>query len=402
MRPTRLIGVAAAVLAAVGTLTPPAAGSEHTAPEASPARWIVTLHGGDPGAVAADHGRRLGAGVSHVYRHALRGYSATMTAEQARRVASDPDVAGVVPDAPVHITAQTVPAGIPRTGGTLSSASAGDGRGSVDADIAVIDTGIDPKHPDLNVVGGTNCIAGGLSFADLNGHGTHVAGTAAAKDNSVGVVGMAPGARLWAVRVLDASGSGFFSNIICGIDWVTARASTIEVANMSLGGSGPEGSCTDGGLHQAICRSVGAGVTYVVAAGNSSSDAASFVPASFDEVVTVSAVADFDGRPGGLGAPTCSTGVDDQFASFSNYGSDVDLTAPGVCVLSTYRGRDYRVLSGTSMASPHVAGAAALYRSTHPSATPAEVRAALIAAGTRDWTGDPDPVQEPLVNVAGF
>lgn len=350
--------------------------------------------------MAADHGRRLDARVQHVYRHALQGYSATMTAAQARRVASEPSVAAVVPDVPVHATAQIVPAGVSRTGGTLSSARAGDGRGSVDADIAILDTGIEARHPDLNVAGGTNCVPGGLSSADLNGHGTHVAGTAAAKDNGVGVVGLAPGARLWAVRVLDASGSGFFSTIICGIDWVTARASTIEVANMSLGGFGSEGSCTDGGLHQAICRSVDAGVTYAVSAGNAAADAAAFVPASYDEVITVSAIADFDGRSGGLGAPTCALGVDDEFASFSNHGPDVDLTAPGVCVLSTYRGKDYRALSGTSMASPHVAGAAAVYRSTHPSATPSEVRAALVAAGTTDWTGDPDSVQEPLLNVS--
>lgn len=402
MRLTRLTGAAAAVLLAVGVLAEPAAGTGRTAPQDTTSRWIVTLHAGDPDVVAADHRRRLGTGVDHVYRHALRGYSATMTAQQARQVASDPNVAAMVPDTPVHTTAQSVPAGISRTGGDRSSARSGDGRGSVDADIAIIDTGIDPKHPDLDVVGGTNCISGGLSSADLNGHGTHVAGTAAAKDNGVGVVGVAPGARLWAVRVLDANGSGLFSSIICGIDWVTARASTIEVANMSLGGVAPEGSCTDGALHQAICRSVAAGVTYAVAAGNSASDAATFVPASFDEVITVSATADFDGLPGGLGAPTCALGVDDVFASFSNYGPDVDLTAPGVCVLSTFRGRDYRALSGTSMASPHVAGAAALYRSSHPSATPAQVKAALLAAGTRDWTGDPDQIQEPMVNVSVF
>ncbi|WP_371079036.1 S8 family serine peptidase, partial [Salmonella enterica] len=130
---------------------------------------------------------------------------------------------------------------------------------------------------------------------------------------------------------------------------------------MSLGGGGSEGSCTDGGMHQAICRSVAAGVTYVVAAGNPASDAESFVPATYPEVITVSAIADFDGKPGGLGTPTCATGTDDTFASFSNYGDDVDLTAPGMCVLSTWRGGTTGVASGTSMASPHVAGAAALY-----------------------------------------
>jgi subtilisin len=367
------------------------------------AKYIVTLHPGtDPGAVAAEHQRSRGASVTHVYRHALKGYAATLTPAAAAALAADPQVAAVVRDREVRMSAQSVPPGIERVGSDQSSTVAGDGRGAVDVDIAIVDTGIDPKHRDLNVVGGVNCIQGNNSFLDLNGHGTHVAGTAAAKDNNVGVVGVAPGARLWAVRVLDANGNGAWSSIICGIDWVTARAATIEVANMSLGGSGGDGSCTDKGLREAICRSTAAGVTYVVSAGNSASDAANFVPATFDEVITVSAITDFDGEPGGVGAPTCQTGFDDTFANFSNYGPDVDLAAPGMCVLSTWRGGGYRSISGTSMASPHVAGAAALYLSAHPDATPAQVRTALRAAGTTDWVGDPDTTQEPLLDVSSL
>ena len=237
-----------------------------------------------------------------------------------------------------------------------------------------------------------------MSYNDLNGHGTHAAGTVcAAKDNNSGVVGVAPGAGLWAVRVLNSQGWGTWSSIMCGIDWVTARAGTIEVANMSLGGDGAEGSCTDGGLHQAICASVATGVTYVVAAGNSAADARYFVPASYDEVITVSAIADFDGKPGGTGAPTCQTGFDDTFASFSNYGQDVDLTAPGVCVLSTYRGNTTATMSGTSMASPHVAGARPSTspgtparpppRSGRPSSTPAPTTGPEIPTGRRSrWS----------------
>jgi subtilisin family serine protease len=274
----------------------------------------------------------------------------------------------------------------------------------VNVDVAVIDTGIDLSHPDLNVVGGVNCSSGN-SYSDGNGHGTHVAGTIAAKDNGIGVVGVAPGARLWAVRVLNNAGSGSDSDVICGIDWVTARASTIEVANMSLGGGGTEpaasGCSTGDPFHDAICRSVAAGVTYAVAAGNESDDAANHTPAAYDEVITVSALADFNGLPGGGAAATCRADVDDTFADFSNFGADVDLIAPGVCILSTWKGGGYNTISGTSMASPHVAGAAALYKATHAGATPVQVKTALQNAGNLNWTTttDPDGTHEKLLNV---
>ena len=394
---------AAMSLAAAGTAaTTVHAGQAPRDPDVIPNSYIVTLRDGDPGAVALAHGRRHGAEVEFVYTRALRGYAARMSATQAADIAADAGVAAVVPDRRVSITAQSLPPGIDRVGADESSATAGDGRGNVDVDIAIIDTGIDPKHNDLNVVGGVNCVPGGRSFADLNGHGTHVAGIAAARDNTRGVVGVAPGARLWAVRVLTAQGFGSTSSILCGIDWVTARADTIEVANMSLGGAGPEGSCSDGGMHQAICNSVDAGVTYTVSAGNAAADAASFTPAAYDEVITVSAITDFDGEAGGSASPSCAYGTDDTFAGFSNFGDDVDLAAPGVCVLSTWRNGDYRSISGTSMAAPHVAGAAALYLSTHPGTSPPDVHAALTAAGTFDWSGDPDGTQEPLLQVSSF
>jgi subtilisin family serine protease len=157
-------------------------------------------------------------------------------------------------------------------------------------------------------------------------------------------------------------------------------------------------------MHPAICRSVQAGVTYAVAAGNSAADANNFVPATYSEVITVSALADFNGQPGGGAPATCRADEDDTFANFSNFGADVDIIAPGVCILSTYLGTGYNTLSGTSMASPHVAGAAALYKSTHPSATPAQVKTALQAAGNLNWndTDDPDPTKERLLNVDAF
>jgi subtilisin len=399
--------VAAGLGPAVGA-APSGPSSQAAVPDRAAGAWIVTLRpGAAAGDTARDHGRTYGAEVSHVYRHALQGYAARMSAAAAAEVARDPRVASVQPDREVHATAQTTPTGIDRVDGELSSAVSGDGSGAVDVDVAVIDTGVDVDHPDLSVVGGRNCSTG-RSYDDGNGHGTHVAGTIGAKDDTNGVVGVAPGARIWAVRVLNNAGSGTWSSIICGVDWVTANAATIEVANMSLGGAGSEptgtGCSTGVALHDAICKSVAAGVTYVVAAGNDAANAAGFVPAAYDEVVTVSALADFDGKPGGLAGPTCRTDVDDTFANFSNYGADVDLIAPGVCIASTWKGGGYQTISGTSMASPHVAGGAALYKAAHPTASPSQVKAALQGAGTTAWSNgdDPDGIKEPLLNVSGF
>jgi subtilisin len=392
------------VLALLVAATPLAAAG------AAPARsYIVVLKGsvGAPDAVAAQQARSRGIVVGHVYHAALKGYSAVMTAADAQALQTDPRVVSVTPDQPVQLDAQALPTGIDRIDGELSSTASGDGSGSVDVDVAVIDTGIDPTHPELNVVGGINCSTGN-SYNDGHGHGTHVAGTIAARDNDIGVVGVAPGARLWAVRVLNNQGFGFTSDIICGVDWVTANASTIEVANMSLSGTGTEppgsGCATGDAYHDAICSSVAAGVTYAVAAGNQRTDAATRRPAAYDEVMTISALADFDGKPGGRAAPTCRTDEDDTFANFSNFGADVDLIGPGVCILSTWKGGGYATISGTSMASPHAAGAAALYKSTHPAATPAQVKSALQAAGTANWNNadDPDGIKERLVNVSSF
>jgi subtilisin len=370
-----------------------------------PGRYIVLLKDSvaSPASVAHAHATTRHAQIGFVYSAAVKGYSATLSAAAVGALRTDPQVAAVVPDREVHLTAQTLPTGINRVDGERSSTVSGNGSGSVNVDIAIIDTGIDTSHPDLNVVGGVAC--NGNGYKDGHGHGTHVAGIAAARDNTIGVVGVAPGARLWAVRVLDASGSGAWSNVICGIDWVTRNAARIEVANMSLGGSGSEpsgaGCATGDALHDAVCRSVAAGVTYTVAAGNASSNAQGFVPAAYDEVITVSSLADFNGRSGGGAAATCRSDTDDTLANSSNYGSDVDLIAPGVCIASTYLGGGYRTLSGTSMASPHVAGAAALYRATHPGASPAQVKAALQSAANRNWNNvdDPDGIKERLLNV---
>ena len=438
--------LASGLLAAVGTAASaaPSSGPTEDQPTSS---WIVVLRdSAAPNAVAAEHSRRYDAQVGHVYEHALKGYSARMSATAAARLTDDPRVLFVQPDGIVHATApkgdkpgkgkptpeeppveppaeepvstQSLPTGINRAEADLSPTAAINAPGTGDfvpslpvaVDVAVIDTGVDLDHPDLNVytAGAKDCVSRRGTADDGNGHGTHVAGTIGALDNTLGVVGMAPGARIWPVRVLNNQGSGTFSGIICGIDYVTANADSIEVANMSLGGSGTDdGSCGElngDGMHRAICGSVDAGITYVVAAGNDADDAARHVPAAYDEVITVSALADFNGLPGGGAAATCRSDVDDSFANFSNYGADVDLIAPGVCIASTWMRGGYNTISGTSMASPHVAGGAALYLVKNASASPAGVKSALQSAGSTDWDADDDPdrTQEPLLDVGGF
>ncbi len=379
-----------------------------------PGYYIVTLKEGVEPAGAAKaltvaHGLALG----HVYRHALRGFSARIPDARLQQLRADPRVENVVADHYMHIEAKPAPSQPPQETPTGIRRIYGPGAATSGVEVAVIDTGI-YSHPDLYVKGGKNCSTG-KSYSDGNGHGTHVSGTIGAYHNTIGVVGVAPGVPLWAVRVLDNAGSGSWASVICGIDWVTAKAisdpSTRIAANMSLGGSGPLGHCTDGGLHQAVCNSVNAGVTYAVAAGNSFIDASapnSFgyvqVPAAYAEVITVSALADFDGQPGGLGRPTCRTDVDDTFANFSNYGDSVDIIAPGVCIKSTWNNGGYNTISGTSMATPHVTGAAALYLSANPLVAPSDVKTGLTQSGNYIWvaTDDPDGVQEPLLDVHTF
>jgi subtilisin len=403
-------------------------------------RYIVVLERDVPAAAAAqEHARSENAEIGFVYEHALNGYSAAMSPQAAERIERDPRVAYVEPDLPVSASAQLLPTGVDRIDGELSPTAGINGVDErVDADIAILDTGIDLDHPDLNVVANTGCASGGPmnktctngAGDDNNWHGTHVAGIAAALDNGIGVVGVAPGARLHAVKVLDSRGSGYVSWIIAGIDWVTARASTIEVANMSLGGLGYTAS-----YRTAIQNSVAKGIVYYVAAGNEMRDvygpdgifgnSDDTQPASYPEVGTISALADFDGRPGGLGSGSYSYGVgctenkDDSFACFSNYarnvtnnpvtssGGKIDMMLPGTQIASTYPGGQYAYAHGTSQASPHAAGLAALYVARNGRATTAagvySIRQALINAGygqtsTNGLTthDDPDLRKEPL------
>jgi subtilisin len=321
---------------------------------------------------------------------------------------------------------QTVSPNLRRIGADRSPLSRIDGVDTPPSvDVAIIDSGVTLDHPDLNVVGGAVCAHGKLDPSqqpdDLTGHGTAVASVIGARDNNIGVVGVAPGARLWALRVANRGADGRVryatADLVCALRWVVDHADTIEVVNLSLGSYTPfpidDAHCgtaqptSESALHGAICKAVAAGVTVVVAAGEPRptmprSDAAYVSPAAFDEVITVSAMADFDGRGGGRSRSHCARGErDDTLWDESNYGADVDLAAPGVCIEDVNGDR----WSGTSFAAPHVAGAAALVRLTQPNATPAEVKQTLLLAAEHGWNianDDPDGVVEPLLNVAAI
>lgn len=378
--------------------------------ETTDRRWIVVLRddASDVPSFANVLAEAFGGEVELVYEHALSGFVVSMTEQEAGWLAQSSWVDWVEPDMPVSISSQPTPSGLVRIGAHDNPDLSIDGVDDVriDVDVAVLDTGVDFEHPDLNVVGGVDC-ASRTSQAvcqpggdDDHFHGTHVAGTIGALDNDFGVVGIAPGARIWAVKVLDAEGIGSTAGVIAGIDWVTEHADVIDVANLSLAGPGYSHA-----QYEAIQRAVDAGVAFSAAAGNYGTDAGLFSPAAFDNVVTVSAMADYDGLPGGLAAGTCRADLDDTLATFSNHGPAVQLTAPGTCVESTLPLElgGYGMLTGTSMAAPHVAGAMALLAAADRPGDAADVQqlyADLQAAGEADWTDTSgDGVTEPRVDL---
>jgi subtilisin family serine protease len=401
------------------------------APLSAAGRYIVVLRDGRETARATARASKLGVHSDRSFNSALNGFAARLDADQLAALRADPDVAAVVPDEIISIAAQSTPTGVRRVNGRQSLVARIDGQDErVDADVAIVDTGIggstSRSHQDLNIAGGYNCADStpddGLppnrsNWGDPNGHGTHVAGTVGALDNGTGVVGVAPGVRLWAVRILNSAGNGLISWYVCGLDWIAAQRDPndptrplIEAVNMSVAKSGKDdGNCGLSNkdlMHRAICRLVASGVTVVAAAGNDHFNAANLKPASYNEVITVSALADTDGKPGALGGSLCKSwggyDRDDTFADFSNYGGDIDLIAPGKCIWSTLPGNRYGYISGTSMAAPHVTGAVALYKASRPLATPAQVRVALRSLGTLDWktSTDPDATHEPLLDVS--
>lgn len=279
---------------------------------------------------------RAHGGLIHRSLQLVPAVSATLSEEAIKKLRARPEVAYVEDDVVLYAFGQTLAWGVDRIDADLAWPAGNTGQG---VKVAILDTGIDPTHPDLGVAGGVN-FAGANDgstnpayWRDGHGHGTHCAGIVAARNNSIGVVGVAPEATLYAVKVLSDSGTGYTSDIIQGLAWCVANG--IKVASMSLGGGGTTS------LQAACDNAYAKGVVVVAAAGNSAGPVS--YPAAYSSVVAVSAT---DSR--------------DQLASFSNYGAQIAVAAPGVSIYSTYKGGTYAYMSGTSMACPHVAGVAAL------------------------------------------
>ena len=371
----------------------------------------------DPVATTNQLQAQYGFNARFDYSSALKGFAATLSDAQRTALSAAPAVAYVTSDKPVNAsglvpvaTGETVPPGIRRVGAaTLTQAHQ-----AANGAVAVIDSGVDLKNADLNAVSGTNCVTTGTAAQDDNGHGTNVAGILAAKNTGSALTGAAPGTKIYAVKVLNSRATGTLSQIICGMDWVTANAAAlnIKVANMSIEGSGSNdnncGNTNNDAWHKAMCRSVAAGVTYVVSAGNSKTSFASTIPASYPEVLTTTAMSDTDGLAGAKGAaPSCKSGEkDDTYATYSNYAATTadqahTVAAPGTCVVADKPGGGTATYYGTSQAAPHVAGTVALCLgnggATGPCAglTPAQIiakvrgDAAAAATTSNGFSGDP-------------
>lgn len=327
---------------------------------------------------------------------------------------------------------QVTPTAVQRVGAVSSPTARIDSIDErVDATIALVDTGIE-RHPDLNLVGGVDCVDGGSGGYDVDayrngtdhavGHGTLVAGVAAAVDDTSGVVGVAPGARLLSAKAVDADGASSTGALLCALDWAMQPEQHTDVINISLGwydgrfgaSSAPCGTDEVDPIHEAICGAVEQGFTVVVAAGNDGRDAAGRVgeypahyPAAYPEVFTVSMIVDFDGLPGGqaASAPACGQSqLDDHLRTTSNFGAPVDMAAVGLCVLTTGLAGSLVTTGGTSLAAPAVSGGVALLRAAAAHVlTPAQARARLLAdAEPGPIPGDPDDYPEGVLRVAGF
>ncbi|QCD58334.1 S8 family peptidase [Streptomyces hawaiiensis] len=377
--------VAAVCAAAFSAITLPA----HAVPEGrilgagSPGSvhgsYLVTLKEGTEARSAAGQGLAgaYGVEISHTYGTVLNGYAVRADERRAGRLAADPRVASVVQDTRVRLdgTQENPPSwGLDRVDQPkppLDRSYTWPRSAGAGVTVYVIDTGVRTTHEDFGgrAGHGWDFVGDDRVAADANGHGTHVAGTAAGTSH-----GVAKKARIVSVRVLDAAGGGTTARVIAGIDWVTRHAKKPAVANLSLGGP------RNDRLDAAVRASIASGVTYTVAAGNDGRPAGLYSPGSVKQAVTVGATDRKDAKP-----------------AFSNHGPALDLFAPGVGITSASAASDTAraIYSGTSMAAPHAAGAAALYLDDHPKSTPAQVGRALTAGAATGkvsgrGTGSPD------------
>ncbi|HET9380536.1 MAG TPA: S8 family peptidase [Streptomyces sp.] len=356
-------------LAALPAQAAPATGTVLAAnsPTAVKDSYIVTLKEGAGFKASSSTGKNLikeyGGTVKRTFGAALNGFAATLSADEAARLAADPAVASVEQDQRVHVDATQTNApwgldridqtSLPLSGTYTYPDSAGQG-----VTAYIIDTGVRITHTDIagRAFNGYDAVDGDSVAQDGNGHGTHVATTVAGT-----TYGVAKKAKIVAVRVLNNAGSGTTAGVVAGIDWVTQNHSGPSVANMSLGG----GVSTT--LDNAVRNSIASGVTYAIAAGNNSGLASSTSPARVTEAITVGATTSTDAK-----------------ASYSNYGTGLDLFAPGSSITAGWNTSDTatNTISGTSMATPHVAGAAAIYLAGHTTASPAQVATALVNGAT--------------------
>ena len=336
-----------------------------------PDRYIVVLKD-DVRDVAAETKRQLerhGGRLHFSYSRSLKGYAATLSPAEVLKLRQSARVKYIEADrmAQGSYVQSSAVWGLDRIDQRFLplNSSFTYARTGLGVRIYVLDSGIRRTHQQFGgrALAGADFVKDGRGTSDCNGHGTHVAGTAGGS-----TYGVAKQATLVPVRVLGCDNKGSWSRIIAGIDWVTANARKPAVANMSLGGSGSRA------VDEAVARSINSGVVYTIAAMNDASDACNYSPARLNAALTVAASDQSDRR-----------------ASFTNYGRCVDLYAPGASVLSSFNTSDVATALywGTSMASPHVAGAAAQYLQAYPGATPAQVSSALIGATTRDRISNP-------------
>lgn len=389
--------------------------------------YIVTLSDSieHPGVVGKAQVERLGGRLGFVYRYGPIGYSATLSESAVQALGRDPRVKSIVPNTRAEADAQTPSTGIKRIFAFENEALQIDEENNhwVNADVAVIDAGF-AKQEDLNITGSVYCKeAGGVAKCKEeetpdrdDGHGTAVASVLGAIDNAEGVVGVAPGVRLWSVKVLENTGTSQ-AKVIAAINWVTENAEKIEVANMSIGCASP-GSCEAEGVEAAISAAVSAGVVFVTSAGNFNLDVSFNGFGRNPYAITVSGIADYDGKPGGeaasLWVPSCQAteqpkdsgkrGEDDDRYIVSNYGEGIDIAAPAVCIRALWKGGGLTYKTGTSYAAPEVAGAAAIL-AEHENPEDIEdvvgIRNTIVEEGNEEWTDTSgDGIQEPLLDLS--